>query len=103
MTDWSKYVLPVGGLILLYYVLKTWGVIDTCNPECSSCIKGQVYHQLIGSCETNYSPCGLFHQNCCCDCCISLNGLNGSTLGELEGKIGYLAYLKYLDMWVDSL
>jgi hypothetical protein len=92
-TDWSKYILPVGGIILFYYVLKSWGIIETCNPACTQCSKGSTYSQWFGQCESNYSPCGWFHENCCCDCCVNLSLEEMGYTPLSEGELIYLGEL----------
>ena len=97
-TDWSKYIIPVGCIVLGYYILEKWGVIGpTCDPTCTQCPKGSSYSQLIGGCDNNYTPCGFFHENCCCDCCVSLSL---EDMGYEPIPIYELTYLREL---VDSL
>lgn len=97
-TDWSKYIIPIGAVVLSYYVLKNWGVIEpACNPACSQCSKGDSYSQWFGQCDNNYSPCGWFHQDCCCNCCVNLNL---EDMGYEPIPIYELTYLREL---VDSI
>jgi hypothetical protein len=105
--DWSKYILPVGGLLLAYYVLRNWGVIgSSCDPTCTHCPRGDAYSQWFGQCDSNYSPCGWLHENCCCNCCMSLDGNIDNDNNSLEdmGWIPIPKYeLLYLRELVDSL
>jgi hypothetical protein len=96
MADWSKYVIPVGGVILFYYVLKNIGLIGpVCDPTCTSCPKGSTYSRpLFGNCDANYVNCN-WNMDCCCNCCMSLEEMGWAPIPEYE-----LTYLREL---VDSL
>ena len=97
-TDWSKYIIPVGAIVLGYYVLEKLGVVGSpCNPACTQCPKGNSYSQWFGQCDNNYSPCGWFHESCCCDCCTNLSL---EDMGYEPIPIYELTYLREL---VDSL
>lgn len=99
--DWSRYILPVGGLVLFYYVLRNWGILGPiCDPTCTQCPRGSSYSQWFGQCDNNYTPCGIFHENCCCDCCMDLEGSSLEEMGWEPIPEYQLVYLRDL---VDSL
>lgn len=68
--DVSKYIVPIGMLILGYYVLKSWGIISTpCDPSICTplCPRGPKYSRgFFGDCDPNYMMCGWLQENCCC-------------------------------------
>ncbi len=59
-----------GGLVIGYYILKSWGVISTpCDPAiCTTqCPRGPRYSRgLFGDCDPNYVMCGTLQEDCCC-------------------------------------
>ena len=69
-------ILYGGGIILGYYVLKSWGIISTpCDPSICTpqCPKGPKYSRpLFADCDPNYVNCDL-NTNCCCLSAVSLS------------------------------
>lgn len=69
-TNWSKFVVPVGALILGYYILESWGIIKTpCDPSICTpqCPRGPKYSRgWFGTCDPNYMMCGFLDGDCCC-------------------------------------
>ena len=97
-TDWSKYVIPVGVVVLGYYVLKNFGILGpTCDPTCTSCPKGSSYSRpLFADCDANYVNCN-WDFDCCCNCCMSLS------LEDMGYEPIPMYELTYLRELVDSL
>lgn len=69
-TDTGSIILYGGGLILAYYVLKSWGIIQTsCHPSICTpqCPRGPRYTRgLFGDCDPGYLMCGTLGGDCCC-------------------------------------
>ena len=100
-TDWSKYIIPVGVVVLGYYVLRNWGILGpVCDPTCTQCPKGSDYSRpYFADCDTNYTICGWLQEKCCCNCCMSLEG----SLEDMGYEPIPTYELTYLRELVDSL
>lgn len=77
--DIGTIILYGGGVIVGYYVLKSWGIItEPCDPTiCTAeCPKGPKYSRgLFSDCAPNYVNCD-FNTNCCCLSAASLSSNN---------------------------
>lgn len=84
----EKLILYGGGLILIYYFLESWGIIQTpCDPSiCTAqCPKGPRYPRgLFGDCLPNYTSCDWTQTECCCLSAQSLLHNNWNPLSEQE-------------------
>lgn len=82
----SKYIVPVGMLILGYYVLKSWGVISTpCDPSVCTplCPRGPRYSRgYFEDCDPGYVSAGYWYN----DQCVCLNAVGSSTVGSTVGS-----------------
>ncbi len=80
-------ILYGGGVIITYYVLKSWGIIsEPCDPSiCTSqCPRGPKYSRgLFGDCKPNYVACD-WDTNCCCLSAASLDTWNPLTKEEMN-------------------
>lgn len=76
-----------GGLMIGYYILKSWGVITTpCDPAiCTEqCPRGPKYSRgLFGDCDPNYVACE-WDTKCCCLSAASLSNWNPLTKDEMN-------------------